>query len=239
MRTISLLVRTSIALGLLHMSHSIFSRQTLTATELMKRINIRCLAAKKTAQLALEKSPSSFLRETVQHLLESLEQANEYLQDNWAEERSDRSSELLEAEKFIFSYEYNEKLSFDLNFVSHQLKECDEMLNLLHQATHFQKTAIKDMALRNMPIFTRYQLQLNIFKADFYKVNEYRIREYAYQIWEQEGRPEGEDKRHWMMATELLRRSMPADLQLAFEQKRSLVESFSTTPASNISNKYH
>ncbi|WP_426200944.1 DUF2934 domain-containing protein [Pseudomonas sp. TWP3-1] len=30
-----------------------------------------------------------------------------------------------------------------------------------------------------------------------------RIREFAYQIWESEGQPEGEDARHWEMARKL------------------------------------
>ena len=30
-----------------------------------------------------------------------------------------------------------------------------------------------------------------------------RIREFAYQIWESEGKPEGQDARHWEMARKL------------------------------------
>lgn len=30
-----------------------------------------------------------------------------------------------------------------------------------------------------------------------------RIREFAYQIWESEGKPEGQEKRHWEMARKL------------------------------------
>lgn len=32
---------------------------------------------------------------------------------------------------------------------------------------------------------------------------EQRIREFAYQIWESEGRPQGQDARHWEMACKL------------------------------------
>jgi len=35
------------------------------------------------------------------------------------------------------------------------------------------------------------------------KVNERRVRELAYQIWESEGRPEGQHDRHWRMARSL------------------------------------
>uniref|UniRef100_UPI00390647E5 DUF2934 domain-containing protein n=1 Tax=Pseudomonas sp. KCJK9016 TaxID=3344556 RepID=UPI00390647E5 len=30
-----------------------------------------------------------------------------------------------------------------------------------------------------------------------------RIREFAYQIWESEGKPEGQEERHWEMARKL------------------------------------
>lgn len=35
------------------------------------------------------------------------------------------------------------------------------------------------------------------------KVNERRVRELAYQIWESEGRPQGQHDRHWRMARSL------------------------------------
>ncbi len=34
-------------------------------------------------------------------------------------------------------------------------------------------------------------------------VDEKRIREFAYQIWESEGKPAGEEERHWEMARKL------------------------------------
>ena len=34
-------------------------------------------------------------------------------------------------------------------------------------------------------------------------LNENRVREFAYQIWESEGRPHGQDVRHWEMACKL------------------------------------
>ncbi|MFJ2689263.1 DUF2934 domain-containing protein [Pseudomonas sp. NPDC087336] len=33
--------------------------------------------------------------------------------------------------------------------------------------------------------------------------NDKRIREFAYQIWESEGKPEGQEARHWEMACKL------------------------------------
>lgn len=34
-------------------------------------------------------------------------------------------------------------------------------------------------------------------------VDEQRIREFAFQIWESEGRPHGQHERHWKMASKL------------------------------------
>ena len=34
-------------------------------------------------------------------------------------------------------------------------------------------------------------------------VEEKRVREFAYQIWESEGKPEGQEERHWDMARKL------------------------------------
>ena len=38
-----------------------------------------------------------------------------------------------------------------------------------------------------------------------------RVRELAYQIWESEGRPHGQDARHWEMARKMAQREKPRD----------------------------
>lgn len=43
--------------------------------------------------------------------------------------------------------------------------------------------------------------------------NEQRIRELAHQIWESEGRPDGQDTRHWEMACKLVEDEQQGDLQ--------------------------
>lgn len=43
--------------------------------------------------------------------------------------------------------------------------------------------------------------------------NEQRIRELAHQIWESEGRPDGDADRHWQMATQLAESEQQGDLQ--------------------------
>ena len=42
--------------------------------------------------------------------------------------------------------------------------------------------------------------------------NEQRIRELAHQIWESEGRPDGQDARHWEMACKLTEGQPQGDL---------------------------
>ena len=46
-----------------------------------------------------------------------------------------------------------------------------------------------------------------------------RIRELAYQIWESEGRPSGQEERHWQMACKLLQSEQQGDLQPAPKKK--------------------
>ncbi|SDS56105.1 Protein of unknown function [Halopseudomonas litoralis] len=43
--------------------------------------------------------------------------------------------------------------------------------------------------------------------------DEQRIRELAHQIWESEGKPEGQSERHWQMACKLLQSEQQGDLQ--------------------------
>ena len=45
-------------------------------------------------------------------------------------------------------------------------------------------------------------------EEDDLSIDEFSIRELAQQIWENEGKPEGQAQRHWEMATQLLRRSL-------------------------------
>ena len=40
-----------------------------------------------------------------------------------------------------------------------------------------------------------------------------RTRELAHQIWESEGKPEGQEERHWQMACKLLQSEQQGDLQ--------------------------
>ncbi len=45
--------------------------------------------------------------------------------------------------------------------------------------------------------------------------NEDRIRQRAYEIWEQEGRPQGEDMRHWLQAFQEIAAGADTDSQPA------------------------
>lgn len=45
--------------------------------------------------------------------------------------------------------------------------------------------------------------------------NEQRIREFAYHIWESEGRPHGQGERHWAMACKLVQTQAESDLAAA------------------------
>ena len=56
-----------------------------------------------------------------------------------------------------------------------------------------------------------------------------RIREFAYQIWESEGKPEGQEARHWEMACKL------AEAE-ALAPKKTAKPAASKTPVSKTAN---
>jgi hypothetical protein len=55
-----------------------------------------------------------------------------------------------------------------------------------------------------LPLFIISKMRRNIMQAD-----ENRIREYAYQIWESEGKPDGRAEQHWKLACEWLESEYP------------------------------
>ncbi|MEK1904518.1 MAG: DUF2934 domain-containing protein [Pseudomonas sp.] len=44
-------------------------------------------------------------------------------------------------------------------------------------------------------------------------IDEGRIREFAYQIWEAEGKPQGQEERHWAMASKLAEAEAQSEAQ--------------------------
>ncbi|MCQ2046264.1 Protein of uncharacterised function (DUF2934) [Stutzerimonas stutzeri] len=60
---------------------------------------------------------------------------------------------------------------------------------------------------------------------------EQRIREFAYQIWQSEGCPEGEDERHWAMARKLVEAEYgAADAKPAIRPRKSATKPTDATP---------
>lgn len=63
-------------------------------------------------------------------------------------------------------------------------------------------------------------------------MNEQTIRELAYQIWEAEGRPEGQQERHWSLAHKLAREAArPAVAAPAARVSRSRPRAADDVPA--------
>lgn len=65
-------------------------------------------------------------------------------------------------------------------------------------------------------------------------VDEQRIRDFAYQIWESEGRPDGQEQRHWAMATKLAEAAEAAARSLPTKRgAKTKGEALSPDPASS------
>lgn len=217
-------------IGLLMASSRASSLSPKKQGELITKVIVRCIAARKSSELAIEKSAASYLREAASKLHDDLSRELSYLLEPENDEDREQLAALSnQAEGFQFFYEYNESLQFDSEYIKHQLPQCDELLAALHQLAKSADNSIKEAALRNIAIFARYQFSLRHFQENFLSVDEHRIRDFAHQIWESEGRPEGQAARHWAMAVELSKKLTSAELQLAFEQKRSAIDLLSTT----------
>lgn len=65
--------------------------------------------------------------------------------------------------------------------------------------------AATGLLLLGKSLFNIKPLNPHVTDDDSAELEEYQIRELAQQIWESEGKPEGQAPRHWAMATELLR----------------------------------
>ena len=237
MRASRFLFGSGIVLGLILMGRNMFSRKTITLTEIIRRIDVRSLAAKKSAQLALEKSTCKPLRKIAQQLIDDVMRENK-ISKNMPDNDFYSWSEIFEAEEFKFNYDHNEKSSFDLSFISHQLDACNEIVALLKQAVIPSDARTKHFALKNLSIFSHYQENLkNFYKVQFTK-NDHYIRELAYKIWDAEGRPEGEANRHWLMAVELLKKTSSGDFRLVIDKNIPLIGSLFTLPNIPAKNFY-
>ncbi len=230
MKLSTFLMTSGFLIGLLMASSRSLPLSPKKQEELLAKLTIRCIAALKSSESAIEKSAASYLRETASKFHNDLRKELSHLLESESQEINEQLAELFNrAEEFQFFYEYNEALPFDGEYIKHQLHECRHILAALHQLTRSTDNTIKEAALRNLTIFSVYQSALDHFRENFLSVDEHRIRDFAHQIWESEGRPEGQAARHWAMAIELSKKLTSAELQLAFEQKRSAIELLSTT----------
>lgn len=62
--------------------------------------------------------------------------------------------------------------------------------------------------------------------------NEERIRQRAYEIWEQEGRPHGEDLKQWLQASQEIGASLRADTRRARKSRSKNVAAIQASPKS-------
>lgn len=61
--------------------------------------------------------------------------------------------------------------------------------------------------------------------------NEQRIREFAYEIWQSEGCPEGQDARHWEMARKLVETQDGAAPAKPARARKTATKPVDATPA--------
>lgn len=71
--------------------------------------------------------------------------------------------------------------------------------------------ALAGLALLSRQLFFKSARSPAKYIPDDSSLDESSIRDIAQQIWETEGKPEGQAARHWAMATELLKSRLAAD----------------------------
>ena len=228
MKLMNAVFASGILLGLTYLASRVPSNEK--REELLNIILKRGLASLKNTELVMEKSPSSHLREMATILNNELNDAlNQLFDENNDEDNDLRAALKQQAYEYQFNYEYDEDAPFDNAYLEHQLPEMIKTLSELRQLAITSNEKLKEFTANLHKIFSRYYFALKNFEQHFLAIDEHRIRDFAHQIWESEGRPEGQAIRHWAMAVELSKTLTPAELQLAFEQKRSAVDLLSTT----------
>lgn len=230
MKLSTLFMATSFILGLAATGARASALSPKKQAELISQIAIKSIAALKSSELAMEKSAASYLRDTAKKFNSDLSEELSHLLSPGSDEVNDQLDEFYKrAQEFQFSYEYNEAAPFDNEYIKHQLEESRSVLTALKHLGRSPDGAVKKAAANAREIYSRYHASLLHFQKNFLAIDEHRIRDFAHQIWESEGRPEGQAARHWAMAVELSKKLTAAELQLAFEQKRSAVDLLSTT----------
>lgn len=228
MKLMNVLFASGIILSLAYLASRVPSSEKREL--LLNAVIKRGLASLKSAELAVEKSPSSHLQEIATTLRTEVKEVIDSLFDeNDESDNNLRSALTQQAYAYQFDYEYNEAEPFDNAYLAHQLADAEKMLFDLRQLGITHNDNLRKFTAGLKTIFSRYHSSLKNFERHFLSVDEHRIRDFAHQIWESEGRPEGQAVRHWAMAVELSKTLTPAELQLAFEQKRSAVDLLSTT----------
>ncbi len=229
MKLAHFLMATGFLLGLVNTGIRATHLSPKRQENLITQFILHAIAASKSSELAMEKAASSYLRDTATKFHNELR-----LELDTLLQPSDATAEQIEgfqrrADQFQFQYEYNEAAPFDNEFIRHESAQCEEALAILKQLGRAADKSVIEAASRYHRIFSRYHSAMVHFEKNFLALDEHRIRDFAHQIWESEGRPEGQATRHWAMAVELSKKLTAAELQLAFEQKRSAVELLSTT----------
>jgi predicted outer membrane protein len=230
MKISTLLMATGFFLGLAAKGVRAVALSPKRQEELIAKVVSQSIAALKSSELGMEKSASSYLRDTASKFHNELHEALGHLIVPVTDDMSAELKEIYtDAQAFQFFYEYNESAPFDNEFIKHQIAACGETLSALRQLSRSADASIRKVADTTRKIVSRYHSSLENFERNFLSIDEHRIRDFAHQIWESEGRPEGQAVRHWAMAVELSKKLTSAELQLAFEQKRSAVDLLSTT----------
>lgn len=220
MSVINMLLKGTVIVAIFSLLTKAFSRRSSEDTDFLQAIMPRLEVEMKSAKLALQKS-SPKVGELAQVIIKNNNDFyNKFLKISQRRRLIVPSADESNATK-NFYLQWHEEKPFDVIYLAHQLDSHQEIIALLNTVIHSRDITIRDIAQQALPVFTASLRHLRQLIAKYITFDEDRVREFAHQIWLEEGKPEGEEERHWRMACKLSNSLSIAELQLSLQHEEA------------------
>lgn len=218
MSVTNILLKGTLLMAFFSILAKAFSRPNTEDNGFVESIIPRLAVEIESAGLALQKS-SPEVGELIQGIMEHNSDFYKRLLKIASRKKIEISAAVAEFnKKQNFYFQWHEEKPFDVIYLSHQLDSHQEIIALFNTVIYSRDTEIKNIAQQALPVFTSSLKQLRQLIDKYITFDESRVREFAHQIWLEEGKPEGEDERHWRMASRLSNSLSIAELQLSLQQ---------------------
>lgn len=217
MNTSNMIFQGAVLIAAASILKKFFLTPSTDAKKIIQHVSPWLLQEIKVAEVAVaEASPP--VQELAQHLIDS--NINLYLSlRDLSEQRSIAMPQLSYShEGQDISVPWEGENAFDIAYLLRVLVFHQDMIDFLDTLVNSSDKHVRSLARDTLHSFTDRLNALRQLIAEYIASDEGRIREFAHQIWLEEGRPEGQASRHWEMARRLSDSLSMAELQLKLEQ---------------------